>query len=159
MIRPRSMSGGDVPVSRRVAALASSAAPAETTDEVVLAVSGAEGEERPFDPESVRVVGRLVLAGIAMRLDLSVSVIERLQLALDELLRRQAHDGLATVVFACSEEELTFRVGPLVIPLPERRRLERLLTVSVDAAAWDDSPRGAWVSARMARPWSNQTRR
>lgn len=159
MMRPKAMSGGEIPVSRRAAALAQSEMRTATKDEIVLAVVGPDGDEHGFDRDSLRVVGRLVLAGIAARIDLPVSVIESLQLALDAVLRRQAGDGIVTVAFARGEEELTFRVGPLLLLLPDRHRLERTLQASADDVVWEDSPRGAWVSARIARRVSDQTAR
>jgi len=128
-------------------------------DEVVLVVSGSTSEASLLGDESKRVVARLVLAGIATRLELPVHVIERLQSSLDELLRRHERDAPATVEFTCSEDELTFRLGPLLLHLPDRRKLERVLEASAEHVVWSDDQRGAWVSARMSRRSSGQKRR
>lgn len=157
MIGPRAVSDGEVPLSRPACALAVPASVAE--DDVVLVVSGPDSEGGPFGRESKCAVARLVLAGIATRLEMPVDVIERLQTALDELLRRHDQDAPARVEFTCSEYGLTFYVGPLVLPLPDRRRLEKVLAASADDVVWGDDPRGAWVLARMSRRSTDQTRR
>ena len=160
MIGPRAVLSGEVPLSRRADAFAASrVVPVPAADDVVLVVRGPGGDDTSLGRESNCVVARLVLAGIAARLELSVAAIERLQLALDELLRWQQCDAPATVEFTCSEDELTFSVGPLVLRLPDRRRLERRLEAAADHVVWGDDPRGAWVLARMSRRSSDQTRR
>lgn len=156
MIGPKALSDGEVPLSRHAAALA---APVVEADDVVLVVSGPDVEEGPFGRESRCAVARLVLAGIATRLEMPVDVIEGLQTALDELLRRHDQDAPATVEFTSSEDELTFYVGPLVLPLPDRRQLEKMLATLADDVVWGDDLRGAWVLARMSRRSLDQTRR
>jgi hypothetical protein len=154
MIGPRALSGGEVPLSRPADALAPAA-----IDDVVLVVSSPDGENRLLGRESKCDVARLVLAGVAARLHMPVDAIERLQTALDELLRRHARDEPATVEFTRSANALTFYVGPLVLLLPDRRRLEKMLETAVDDVVWGDDSRGAWVLARMARRSSLQTTR
>ncbi len=160
MIGPKAVFSGEVPLSRRADALAASrVAAVPAADDVVLVVSGPGGDDASLGRESKCVVARLVLAAIATRLELPVDAIGRLQSALDGLLRRQKRDSPATVEFTCSEDELTFSVGPLVLRLPDRRRLERMLEASADDVVWGDDLRGAWVLARMSRRSSDQTRR
>lgn len=160
MIRPGTASGGEEPLSRLSGALALADRGRAPVDEVVLVVGGQEGEARPMvGHEPKCVVARLVLAGIATRLELPVDMIERLQRALDELLRAHERDASATVEFTRSEDELTFYVGPLLLRLPDRRRLERVVDAAVDDVVWGDDRRGTWVLARMSRRSDGQTTR
>lgn len=163
MTGQRTVSDRGAPLSRSADApsrvAASVAPPRAVADDVVLVVSGPSGADGLLGDESKCVVARLVLAGIATRLELPVDAIERLQAALDELLRRHARHEPAKIEFSRSDDELTFYVGPLALLLPDRRRLEKVLEAAVDDVVWGDDPRGAWVLARMARRSNRQTTR
>jgi hypothetical protein len=128
-------------------------------DDVVLVVGGSDGEDASSACESRCAVARLVLAGVAAQLEMPVAAVERLQTALDQLLRSQARDVPAMVELTRSHEALTVCVGPLVLRLPDRRRLEHVLEATTDDVVWGDDLRGAWVSARMSRRSSHQTTR
>jgi hypothetical protein len=70
----------------------------------------------PREPGFHRVA-RLVLGGLAVRLDLTIENLEDLQLALDALLDRVDEDddfaGELTVTMSLRDHELETRVGPL----------------------------------------------
>jgi hypothetical protein len=161
MIKLKSAYGGRTPLRGIGDPVPPAVTPGEAGDDdgVVLVVGVPERDEGyPLDPESMGVVGRLVVAGIASRLGASVSAIESLQSALDEMLRRQASTEPLTIRFASSDDGLTFRAGPLSLLLPDRRRLERRLATA-DGVDCEEAPRGTLVSGRMSWRSSDSTRR
>jgi hypothetical protein len=63
--------------------------------------------------DAFRRVAHLVLGGLAVRLDLTYESLEDIELALDTLLERSAHDGDVTVRVRVDEDALRTMVGPL----------------------------------------------
>jgi hypothetical protein len=123
------------------------------TDQITLTMP----RERPFFS-----VARLVLAGLATRLDVTVESLEELELALDGLLERR--DGAAEITLALDIEdsELHAAVGPfqggdlraeLEGELGESLSLRRLLDAVVDRYEIADRDDGTWVelSKRVER--------
>jgi hypothetical protein len=102
-------------------------------------------------------VARLVLAGLATRLEITVESLEELELALDGLLERRDGAEEITLSLDISDSELHATVGPfrgdglraeLEGELGESLSLRRLLDAVVDryeVAAHDD---GVWVELR-----------
>jgi hypothetical protein len=99
-------------------------------------------------------VARLVLGGLAARLDVTVETLEELELALDGLLgRRDAGDEI-TVELEVDGEVLHAKVGPfgdaairseLEGELGDSMSLRRLLDAVVDRYDVVDADGGAWV--------------
>jgi hypothetical protein len=123
------------------------------TDQITLTMP----RERPFFS-----VARLVLAGLATRLDVTVESLDELELALDGLLERR--DGAAEITLALDIEdsELHAAVGPfqggdlraeLEGELGESLSLRRLLDAVVDHYVIADRDDGTWVelSKRVER--------
>lgn len=123
------------------------------TDQITLTMP----RERPFFS-----VARLVLAGLATRLDVTVESLEELELALDGLLERR--DGAAEITLSLdiADSELHAAVGPfqggglradLEGELGESLSLRRLLDTVVDRYEVADRADGAWVelSKRVER--------
>ena len=123
------------------------------TDQITLTMP----RERPFFG-----VARLVLAGLATRLDVTVESLEELELALDGLLERR--DGAAEITLSLDIEdsELHAAVGPfqggdlraeLEGEPGESLTLRRLLDAVVDSYEVADRDDGAWVelSKRVER--------
>jgi hypothetical protein len=123
------------------------------TDQITLTMP----RERPFFS-----VARLVLAGLATRLDVTVESLDELELALDGLLERR--DGAAEITLALDIEdsELHAAVGPfqggdlraeLEGELGESLSLRRLLDAVVDRYEIADRDDGTWVelSKRVER--------
>ncbi|MGH2996893.1 MAG: hypothetical protein ACRDM9_11315, partial [Gaiellaceae bacterium] len=73
------------------------------SDQIILTMP----RERPFFG-----VARLVLAGLATRLDVTVEHLEDLELALDGLLERRDGAEQITVSLGVDGDELRARVGP-----------------------------------------------
>jgi hypothetical protein len=118
------------------------------TDQIVLTMP----RERPFFG-----VARLVLAGLAARLDVTVEHLEDLELALDGLLERRDGAEEITVTLRVVGDELQARIGPfrgdalraeLEGEPGESLSLRRLLDAVVDRYAIDDREDGAWVEVR-----------
>jgi len=147
MIEPTPVPRGETPLSD-VADVP--AATSKGSDEILLVVGGLEGAASAVDVDSFCDVGRLVLAGVAARLDFSLRTIERLQELLEELLRQEPEWSLVAIGFSCSDDELVLRAGPLGFAPRSRRRVERALEAA--EVAWDESPHGVWASVRMSRP-------
>ena len=108
--------------------------------------------ERPFFG-----VARLVLAGLATRLDVTVEHLEDLELALDGLLERREGAEEITVFLEVADEELQASVGPfrganiraeLEGDPGESLSLRRLLNAVVDAYEIADRDDGTWVQLR-----------
>jgi len=74
------------------------------TDEITLTI--------PRDREYHRVA-HLVLGGLALRLDLTIEMLEDMQIALDALLNASAVDGDVTVALSNHDGLLETRVAPV----------------------------------------------
>jgi hypothetical protein len=118
------------------------------TDRIILTMP----RERPFFG-----VARLVLAGLAARLDVTVEHLEDLELALDGLLERRDGAEQITVSLSVDGDELQTRVGPfrggavraeLEGEPGESLSLRRLLDAVVDRYEVDDRGDGVWVEMR-----------
>jgi hypothetical protein len=118
------------------------------TDQITLTMP----RERPFFG-----VARLVLAGLASRLDITVETLEDLELALDGLLERRDDAEEITVSLDIADGELHAAVGPfrasdlraeLEGELGESLSLQRLLDAVVDGYQVTDRDDGAWVELR-----------
>ena len=118
------------------------------TDEITLTMP----RERPYFG-----VARLVLGGLATRLDVTVEHLEELALALDGLLERRDGGAEITISLMIAGEDLRANVGPfsggdlraeLEGELGESLSLRRLLDAVVDGYAVADRDDGAWVEVR-----------
>jgi hypothetical protein len=118
------------------------------TDQITLTMP----RERPFFG-----VARLVLAGLAARLDITVETLEDLELALDGLLERRDGAEEITVSLDIADSELRAAVGPfsgndlraeLEGELGDSLSLQRLLDAVVDGYQVADRDDGAWVELR-----------
>lgn len=118
------------------------------TDQITLTMP----RERPFFG-----VARLVLAGLAARLDITVESLEELELALDGLLHRRDGAEEITVALDVADRELRATVGPfrgsdlrseLEGEPGESLSLRRLLDAVVDGYEVADRDDGAWVELR-----------
>jgi hypothetical protein len=118
------------------------------TDQITLTMP----RERPFFG-----VARLVLAGLATRLDITVETLEDLELALDGLLERRDGAEEITVSLDIADSELRAAVGPfrgndlraeLEGELGDSLSLQRLLDAVVDGYEVADRDDGAWVELR-----------
>jgi len=105
--------------------------------------------ERPFFG-----VARLVLAGLAARLDATVEHLEDLELALDGLLERRDGAEQITLSLSVDGDDLQARVGPfrggavraeLEGEPGENLTLRRLLDAVVDTYEVEDRADGSWV--------------
>jgi serine/threonine-protein kinase RsbW len=103
--------------------------------------------------QAFNAVGRLVVGGLASRLDFPVEEIEDLQLAVEALLCRSAAAESVTVALYESERGLQARLGPFAADPDERASMERTLRALVDDADVQESSEGEWivVSARRDR--------
>ena len=115
------------------------------TDQITLTMP----RERPFFG-----VARLVLAGLATRLDVTVEHLEDLELALDALLERRDGPPEVTVALGVDERELQASVGPfrdgklraeLQGEPAASLSLRRLLDAVVDSYQVVDRDGGTWV--------------
>jgi hypothetical protein len=115
------------------------------TDQITLTLP----RERPFFG-----VARLVLGGLATRLDVTVERLEELELALDGLLERRDGAEEITVSLDIAGDVLYAMVGPyegdelraeLEGELGESLSLRRLLDAVVDQYEISDRDDGAWV--------------
>jgi hypothetical protein len=118
------------------------------TDQITLTMP----RERPFFG-----VARLVLAGLATRLDITFESLEELELALDGLLERRDGAEEITVSLDIADSELRATVGPfrgsdlraeLESELGDSLSLRRLLDAVVDGYEVADRDDGAWVELR-----------
>ena len=118
------------------------------TDQITLTMP----RERPFFS-----VARLVLAGLATRLDVTVESLEELELALDGLLERKDGGKEITVSLDIDGNELHARVGPfsgdglraeLEGELGESLSLRRLLDAVVDGYELSQADDGIWIELR-----------
>lgn len=74
------------------------------SDEIVLVVPA---------QEDFRPIVHLVVGGLAVRLDLTMDVLDDLQVALDALLARRDDDGDVTVRVVFDEQAMRATIGPL----------------------------------------------
>ena len=95
-------------------------------------------------------VGRLVVGGVASRLDFEVADIEDLQLAVEAVLCRTPAEDTITLILEPSQGELHARVGPFATN-GDRERVERMLRRLVNEAVVQDSGDNEWVVIRAAR--------
>lgn len=118
------------------------------TDQITLTLP----RERPFF-----AVARLVLAGLATRLDVTVESLEELELVLDGLLERRDGGAEITLALDIEDSELRAAIGPfrgselrseLEGAPGESLSLRRLLDAVVDRYEVADRPDGAWVELR-----------
>ena len=117
--------------------------------------------ERPFGA----VVG-LVLGGLAARYELTLDVLDDLQLALEGLLAREEDDAEVTIVLRVTDETIDASVGPFargsVAELEEGESgdglgLRRLLDTVVDDVALTDREDGCWVELRKGYQLAEST--
>jgi hypothetical protein len=115
------------------------------TDQITLTMP----RERPFFG-----VARLVLGGLAARLDVTVESLEELELALDGLLERRDGAEEITVALEVDGEVLHAKVGPysdggirseLEGEPGESMSLRRLLDAVVDRWEVSEADGGIWV--------------
>jgi hypothetical protein len=115
------------------------------TDQITLTVP----RERPFF-----AVARLVLSGLATRLDVTVEHLEDLELALDGLLERADGADEITISLRVDGDHLRAQVGPfrggdvrteLEGDPGQSLSLRRLLDAVVDRYEVADRDDGAWV--------------
>ena len=108
--------------------------------------------ERPFS-----AVADLVVGGIAARHDVTLDVLDDLQLALDALLEHDdADDGEVGIVVRVADETIEASVGPLAqktaAALEEEAGdgvgLRRLLETTMDSVSLSKRDGGAWVELR-----------
>ena len=101
-------------------------------------------------------VVRLVLGGIADRLDLGFEELDDLQLAVERLLAEAGGDGVVTITFELGAGGVRARVGPLregpiaralqvSAPPPGELGLRRILETVVDAFGVEESDDGDLV--------------
>jgi hypothetical protein len=118
------------------------------TDQITLTMP----RERPFFS-----VARLVLGGLATRLDVTVESLEELELALDGLLERRDGGEEITVSLDIAGNELRARIGPftgeglraeLEGEPGESLSLRRLLDAVVDGYELSDGDDGVWLELR-----------
>ncbi|HKF15536.1 MAG TPA: hypothetical protein VKB13_09945 [Gaiellaceae bacterium] len=102
-------------------------------------------------------VARLVLGGLAARLEITVEHLEDLELALDGLLERRDGAEEITVALDVADSELHASVGPfggkgvraeLEGEVGESMSLRRLLDAVVDAYDVEDREDGTWIELR-----------
>jgi hypothetical protein len=119
------------------------------TDEIVLTVP----RDRRFYE-----VARLVVGGLAIRLDMTVDSLSDLQLALAGLLPRTDGEGELTVALRIEDDALKGRIGPFAADLL-RRELAReggdgygphhVLDAVFDSYGVDEDGAAAWVTFTM----------
>jgi anti-sigma regulatory factor (Ser/Thr protein kinase) len=108
--------------------------------------------ERPFS-----AVADLVVGGIAARHDVTLDVLDDLQLALDSLLEHDdADDGEVGIVLRVADDTIEAAVGPLAPTtasvLEEEAGdgvgLRRLLETTMDSVTLSERDGGPWVELR-----------
>jgi hypothetical protein len=108
--------------------------------------------ERPFG-----AVAGLVLGGVAARHELTLDVLDDLQLALETLLDRESDaEGDVCVILRVADGSVAASVGPfaratvaeLELETDETLGLRRLLTTVVDTVELADRADGCWVDLR-----------
>lgn len=113
------------------------------SDEIVLVVPA---------QEDFRPIVHLVVGGLAVRLDLTMDVLEDLQVALDALLARRDDDGDVTVRVAFDEQAMRATVGPLPSAILDdferdgnELGLRRVLETVCEAFEIDDRNGETWI--------------
>jgi hypothetical protein len=106
--------------------------------------------ELPSVP-SFNAVARLVVGGLASRLDFRVEEIEDLQLAVEALLCRCSAEGSLRVTLNESERGLRAELGPFAPDPAERARVVGMLRTLVEDAVVQDSSEGEWIVVSAAR--------
>ena len=109
--------------------------------------------EQPFG-----AVAGLVLGGVAARHELTIDVLDDLQLALESLLGRDARTDEITLVLRVGPETVEASVGPfereelaeLEQDAGERLDLRRLLDTVVDEVTIASRDDGCWVELRKS---------
>ena len=111
-------------------------------------------------PEEVeyRGVARLVLGGLAARLNLTYEHLEDLELALEGVLERGASKGDLTVTFVAEGGSIETLVGPfgpdafreLERPVPEGLGLRRILETVSDGFQLENREGFRWVRVRKS---------
>ena len=107
--------------------------------------------ERPFS-----AVADLVVGGIAARHDVTLDVLDDIQLALDALLEHDDTDGEIGIVIRVAGDTIEASVGPLAqktaAALEEEAGdgvdLRRLLDTTMDSVSLSHRDGGAWVDLR-----------
>jgi hypothetical protein len=101
------------------------------------------------------IIAELVIGGIAARHDVTLEVLDDLQLALASLLEHdEADDGEVTVLLQIGDDTIDVAVGPvgehtaavLDDAADETLSLRRLLDTTVDEASVNRRDGGAWVA-------------
>ena len=116
-------------------------------DEIVIDIP----RERPFS-----AVADLVLGGVAARHEMTLDVLDDLQLALASLLDHGDDDGQVQVVLRVEPDAIEASVGPvgdstaeeLGQAADERLGLRRLLDTVVDEVSVSERDGASWVSLR-----------
>jgi len=112
----------------------------------------------PREPD-FSIVAELVVGGIAARHDVTLEVLDDLQLALASLLEHdEADDGAVTVLLRVGDDTIDVTVGPvgertaavLDDDAGETLGLRRLLDTTVDDATVSRRGGGAWVDLRKS---------
>jgi hypothetical protein len=105
------------------------------------------------------IIAELVIGGIAARHDVTLEVLDDLQLALASLLEHdEADDGEVTVLLQIGDDTIDVAVGPvgehtaavLHDDAGETLGLRRLLDTTVDKASVNRRDGGAWVALRKS---------
>ena len=108
--------------------------------------------ERPFS-----AVADLVVGGIASRHDVTLDVLDDLQLALDSLLdHSDSDDGEVGIVLRVGDDTIEAAVGPiepstvaaLEADAGDGIGLRRLLETTMDSVSLSERDGGAWVELR-----------
>jgi hypothetical protein len=97
---------------------------------------------------SYGAAGRLVLAGMASRLGMTVDRIDELQLAVDTILRRSVVDDTFSIRMRPDTHALDVRVGPLSLDERERDDLEDVLSALADEVTTHETEDDVWVDLR-----------
>ena len=105
-------------------------------------------------------VAQLVLGGVAMRENFTLEALEDLQLAVDEVLKREGGDGHVTLEMELLDGRIEARLGPFegsvlrhdLEPAGERELgLRRVLDQTVDSHGVETRGDGDWVMLTKAR--------
>ena len=108
--------------------------------------------ERPFS-----AVADLVVGGIAARHDVTLDVLDDLQLAIDSLLEHDEADGREVgIVLRVGDDSIEASVGPVAPTTAAALKeaagdgvgLRRLLDTTMDSVALSERDGGAWVELR-----------
>lgn len=100
-----------------------------------------------------RPVAHLVLGGLASRLDLTVDVLDDIEMAIDELLERREAPGDVTLSVEVGDDALRATIGPFSGRVAEELRAEgkglglrRVLETVVDGVETNEEDGAQWVS-------------